>query len=107
LLIGLLTMMGAFGGVGAIILLVGSASITIAFAYLVVGFSAHNHSTLTNDANGTFWNRISMAAAGFVFLTALIEPFMSRPEWHLPLSWAALLAWFGLGAVAYVLNQRA
>ena len=109
LVIGLITMIGAFGGVGAIALLVGSASMTIAFAYLVVGVAAHNQSTRSMDPHGTFWNRISIIAGGFVFLTALTEPFVSRPEFHLPLSWAALLIWFVLGALIYAatLNKNA
>jgi basic amino acid/polyamine antiporter, APA family len=102
------SMVGAFAGRGALGLIVSSAGIGIAAAYLSVCIGALKLPR-TNSPGVATWSMsslrwISVVAAALVTALILIEPFTSNPRVHLPNSWLVLGVWI---AVGLMLQRRA
>jgi len=102
LFIGALTTVGAFGGTAAIGPIIGSASMTIATAYLIVVLAANRLQKDDTVQNTRMLIFSAMSAAIFIVVVSFFEPFFSRPELHAPTPWIFLLLWLTVGAAIWM-----
>ncbi|MEM8985335.1 MAG: APC family permease [Pseudomonadota bacterium] len=98
------TIVGTIGGSGAIGYIIGSASITIAFAYVTVAIASIYLWRRDSNLTGHIIRAVSLIAALFLFAVTLLEPFLARPEWHVPVPLAVLGLWLAIGLI--VMRQR-
>jgi len=103
--VAVLTLMGLMAGQGAIDIFVGSASITIAVCYVVVGVCSI---IIAKDTSGTIQPRrwLGLAVAIFVLLISLAQPFMKDPTPRMPVAWIAITVWMFMGALFYAATRR-
>lgn len=97
------------GGVGLLEPIVGAAGVAIALAYVVVAFGALRLQDTGPGIEQRFATtrllRLAPFAAGFAFLAALFEPFLSDWSLRLPLPWQLLGGWIALGLVIVAVRK--
>jgi len=99
MVIGVLTIIGTFGGIGIIGPIVNSVSITFAAAYGITVLSAIVLAKRNNETSGNMVRYLGAFSAILILVFAIAEPFLSRPEPHLPLPWILLVIWCAAGAL--------
>jgi len=104
-----LTILGTFGGNGFIGPILGSSSLTIISAYLIVcicAFCMLKHPPSADVHIAPIFLYVSIVIVLILLGIALSEPFFARPEVHLPVSWIVLFFWIGLGLLVRKVNKQ-